>query len=147
VQADLCSLPRSIGQFNRVYCVDVLQLIPSHRERLAAVRNLHEVLQPGGLCVISVSCWNYRARREGGQKEGICGTGGGEMYCYHFTPCELKSLLHEAGFSHIRLRGIRILPGRLVRHLPASFSILETWLSMVPVLAGAGRVVIAIGVR
>jgi 2-polyprenyl-3-methyl-5-hydroxy-6-metoxy-1,4-benzoquinol methylase len=147
VQSDLCAIPSSLGPFDSAYSVEVLGLIPSHRERRASVQRLYNLLKPGGKCLVSVSCWNFRTRLAEVKKEGLWGTGEKQMYTYYFTSRELRALLQETGFRDIQLRGLIILPGRITRHLPPSFSFVETWCSMVTPLAGIGRLVIAMGSR
>jgi SAM-dependent methyltransferase len=147
VHADLCNLPRSLGPFDSAYAVEVVDHIPSHRERLAAVQTVHDLLRPGGRCLISVHCWNPRSRRGGVEKEGFWGSGPRRLYHYYFSAHELRNLLHQAGFRGIRLRGLIILPGRISRSLPTSLAVLETWCSMVPACARFGSLVIGMGTR
>jgi SAM-dependent methyltransferase len=147
MQGDLCTIPSSLGPFDCAYAIEVLQLIPSRQEREAALQRLYTLLKPGGRCLISVQCWNRRTSRGGMAKEGFWETGARRMYSYYFTPHELRTLLEKAGFRDIRLRGLSILPGRITRHLPASFSAAEAWCAMLPLFAGIGRLIIAIGRR
>lgn len=147
VEADLCGIPAGLGPFDRAYAVEVLQHVPSAAERRAAVARLHDLLKPGGHCLVSTVCWNRRNRRAGTEKEGFWGAGERGLYVYAFAPRELGRLLAEVGFRDVRLRGLLVLPGRLTRHLPPSFAGLETWCSRVPALAGAGRYVVAMSRR
>jgi len=147
VQADLCSLLPSLGLFDKIYSVEVLQHIPSHPQRLLAMRRMRRLLEPGGTCVISVYCWNRRNRRSDGGKEGFWGTGDRMLYGYLYSPTGLGALLEETGFRDVRLHGLSILPGRLTRYLPPSLAVIETWCSMVPALSGMGRYVVATGKR
>lgn len=147
VQGDLCRLPDTIGTFDAAYSVEVVDHIPSHRERLAALRRLYDLLKPGGRCLVSVHCWNPRTRQARMEKEGFWGTGERRLYHYYFTSREIRGLFQEAGFQEIRLRGLRLLPGKITGRLPASFSVVETWCSMVAAFAEVGVLVIAIGRR
>ncbi len=144
---DLSSLPDSLGPFDRAYSVEVFSQIPSRRERREALGKIYGSLRPGGRCVVSVFCWNWRNRRVDPEKEGFWGTGERRLYGYLFTPLELGALLEEAGFRDIRLRGLMLLPGRITRHLPLRLAPLETWCSRVPGLSGMGRYVLASGRR
>ena len=147
VQADLCSITGSLGPFDVAYSVEVIQHIPSDRERRAALVRIYELLKPGGRCLISVVCWNSRTRREGAEKEGFWGTGDRRLYVYSFAPHEIGRLLIETGFHDVRVRGLLVLPGRITRHLPASLAVVDTWCSMIPALSCMGRYVIATGRR
>jgi SAM-dependent methyltransferase/RimJ/RimL family protein N-acetyltransferase len=147
VPADLCSIPASLGPFDNAYSVEVIQHIPSDRERRAALARIYESLKPGGRCLISVVCWSSQNRRGGAEKEGFWGTGDRRLYAYSFTPHEIGRLLIETGFRDIRLRCLRVLPGRITRRLPTSLARVETWCSMVPVFSGMGDFVIAMGRR
>lgn len=44
VSADLCSIPVSLGPFDNIYSVEVVQHIPSDKERRAALTKMHELL-------------------------------------------------------------------------------------------------------
>lgn len=147
VEGDLCRLPRSLGPFDSAYSIEVLEHIPSHRERLAAVRKLYDLLRPGGRCLISDNCWSPRNRRAQAEKEGFWGMGERRLYHYYFTPSELSALLHQGGFRDIRLRGLLLLPGRITRLLPLSFASVESWCSALPPFAGSGLLVLGLGRR
>jgi len=139
--ADLCDLPPSLADFDRVYSVAVLPHIPSHAQRLAAMRGFHRVLRPGGACLVEVPCHGPRARVP---KEGFLDGG---TYQFLFTPQELRELLEQAGFVDVSIHGMILLPGRLTRHFPEAFAPLELWCSLVPALAGGARRLIATGRR
>jgi 2-polyprenyl-3-methyl-5-hydroxy-6-metoxy-1,4-benzoquinol methylase len=145
VQSDLCALRKPVPSCDAVYCVDMLQHIPSHLERLIAVRRCYEALNRGGRFLISVYCWNVRNRKEGIEKEGFWGTGERRLYRYYFSPADLRTLLEEAGFRDIRIRGQIILPARITQHFPRSLALMETWCSMAPCFRGLGRYVMATG--
>jgi len=145
VCGDLCSMDTSIGQFDKVYSVEAIQHIPSHRARLAAVRRMYDVLRPGGQCVMMTTCWNGRNWIEGLPKEGFWGEGERKLYMYYFSPREFRSLIREAGFVDVRIRGLIVLPRKITRLLPISFGFVELWSSLVPALAGASTYIIAIG--
>jgi ubiquinone/menaquinone biosynthesis C-methylase UbiE len=44
-----------------VTCIAVLHHVPSHKERLESIKELHRILKPGGIMILSV--WNLRAKR------------------------------------------------------------------------------------
>ncbi len=44
-----------------VTCIAVLHHVPSHEERLRSIKELHRILKPGGIMILSV--WNLRAKR------------------------------------------------------------------------------------
>jgi ubiquinone/menaquinone biosynthesis C-methylase UbiE len=139
--ADLCDLPATLHDFDRVYSVAVLPHIPSHAQRLAALRGFHRILRPGGACLVEVPCYGPRARMP---KEGFLDGG---TYQYLFSPAELRALLEEAGFVDVSVHGMIVLPGRLTRRFPATLAFLELWCSLVPALAGSARRLIATGRR
>ncbi len=141
VVADVCQLPRSLGPFDLVYSVAVLPHVPSQAQRLAALRAFHDVLKPGGRCVVEVPCWN---RRSEVPKEAFLHGG---TYQYQFTPGELGLALEEAGFRGVSLHAAIVLPGRLTRRLAPRWAGLEVWCSRLPLLAGSGRRLIAVGRR
>ncbi|MFI5006021.1 MAG: class I SAM-dependent methyltransferase [Solirubrobacterales bacterium] len=145
--ADLCRLPRSLPPFDAAYSIEVVDHIPSDRERLAAVQSFHDRLRPAGRCLVSVHCWNSRSRGAGVEKEGFWGTGERRLYHHYFTTLELRDLLQRAGFQDIRLRGLNVLPGRIARALPPSVAGLELACSTVPAFAGLGSLVIGMGTR
>lgn len=147
VQGDLCHLPSFPGPFDSAYSVEVVDHIPSHRERLAAVQTVYKLLRPGGRFLISVHCWNPRSRRTRREKEGFWGTGERRLYIYYFTAGELRDLLQQAGFQNIRLWGLIILPEWMTRFLPTSLAALETWCSMVPASVQISSLVVGIGRR
>lgn len=145
-QGDLCALPDSLGLFDKIYSVEVVQSIPSAMQRRLAMSQMHRLLKPGGTFVISLHCWNRRNQNNGDrEKEGFWGSGDRMLYGYLYSPEELGALLEETGFRDVRLHGMTILPGRLTRYLPASLAVVETWLSMVPALSGMGHYVVATG--
>lgn len=142
---DLCNLQKSGAQFDKAYAIGVIQHIPSQRGRLTAVRNIFEMLCPGGECLITAVSWNSRNRTPGLQKEGFWGKGERRLYRFYFARNELRSLMEEAGFVDIRLRGLIVLPRRLTNLLPPSWASLEAWASRLSFSTATGRDLIAIG--
>lgn len=138
--ADVCDLPADLGTFDTVVSSEVLQHVPSEKERLKALRGFHRVLHPGGRCVVNVVCWNRRVREA---KDGFWSNGG--TYCHYFTPAELRAMLELSGFRRVSLHGLLITPGSLTRRLPSSLAYLESALSSFSFMAGAGRFLIGVG--
>jgi SAM-dependent methyltransferase len=147
LQGDLCNLPASLGLFDSAYSIEAIQHIPSHKERVRAVRNMLQVLKPGGTCLISVAAWNRRVAREIQDKEGFWGTDARRIYAYCFTPHQLRSLMQEAGVRDVRIRGVMALPGRICRRLPLALSRLESYCSAIPQLAPLSWFVMGTGRR
>lgn len=132
LESDLCVLPASLGPFDRAYSIEVLQHIPSARERLQALRSVRAVLKPGGRFLVCVFGWNWRVRRAGWRKEGFWGEGDRRLYaCYH-TPAELRAVMQQAGFRNVKVRGLIVLPGRITKRLPPRLACLETWAAALP---------------
>jgi SAM-dependent methyltransferase len=147
VQGDLCSIAPSLGPFDTAYSIEAIQHIPSHRERVAAVRSMLRVLKPGGKCLISVAAWNRRVAREISQKEGFWGEGDRRLYAFCFTPAELRSLMEEAGVKDVKVRGVTVLPGRICRRLPLALTGFEAWCTAIPQLARVSWFVLGVGSR
>ena len=145
IQSDLRDLPSSLGPFDGAYSVEVLQHIPSAQERIGAMRAMHSLLKPGGICLVGVSCWGVRSWREGARKEGWWGRGERRLYHRYFTPSELRGLMSSAGFEQVRLYGLIMWPGRVTRLLPPALSWVESACSAIPAFAGLGRYVVATG--
>jgi SAM-dependent methyltransferase len=137
---DVCDLPADLGGFDTVYCSEVLQHVPTHALRLAALGGFRRVLRPGGRCVVNVLCWNRRVK---GDKDGFWDANG--AYRHYATPAEVRGWFDEAGFRRVSLHGLLIAPGSITRRLPASLAFMEARLSTIPMLAGAGRFVIGVG--
>jgi ubiquinone/menaquinone biosynthesis C-methylase UbiE len=102
---DLRALPLQDAMADRALCFEVLQHIPTDDFRQQALRELHRVLRPGGLLVLSVYRWRGRIRRH---KEGFFDHG---LYRYAFTPRELRTAMRAAGFEDVRVGGAVVLPG------------------------------------
>lgn len=97
---DITELQLESASVDKVMSVGVIQHIPSHSERLKTIRDFYRVLKNGGRLVFDVYRWGGAIRDH---KEGYWG---GALYRYAFTEDELVSLLSEAGFVQIRVRGI-----------------------------------------
>jgi SAM-dependent methyltransferase len=144
VQADLCSLPGSLGKFDKACSIGVIQHIPSHQARLDAIRSIRAALRPGGSFLMTVICWNFRVTAGFG-KEGFWGEGDRRLYRYYFTVQEARQLLLDAGFVDVEARGLLVLPKRLTDRLPASMTWLERVIAKIPAFSGYGRDVLVIG--
>lgn len=135
VEADVRKLPLEDAHFDRVICAQVLQHLPSDEDRLAAARELHRVLRPGGILAATVYRWRGHVRRH---KEGFWEGG---LYRYAFTAREFERLLRAAGFSAVRVGGAGILPA-LTRRLGIGLD-LQRRLAFTPVGRHLGDYVVA----
>ena len=104
-------------RFPAIVCFAVLHHVPGVRRRLRLLRQLHGLLQPGGVCVLSV--WQFvhvpRLRRKicDWQQAGITAAqveaqdylldwqrgGSGLRYAHQFSLAELAQLCARAGFE------------------------------------------------
>ena len=124
VIADMRSLPLSDHTFDRVFCIAALHHIPSHTYQLAALKEMHRVLQPGG--ILCMTNWNLHMQERYVKKrqklavqhpdwfDGLSdrdfliswkwhiGNQTVYRYYYSFAEDELAQLLAEAGFKTIR---------------------------------------------
>ena len=104
-------------RFPAIVCFAVLHHVPGVRRRLRLLRQLHGLLQPGGVCVLSV--WQFahvpRLRRKicDWQQAGVTAAqvdaqdylldwqrgGSGLRYAHQFSLAELAQLCARAGFE------------------------------------------------
>ena len=104
-------------RFPAIVCFAVLHHVPGARRRLRLLRQLHGLLQPGGVCVLSV--WQFahvpRLRRKicDWQQAGVMAGqvdaqdylldwqrgGSGLRYAHQFSLAELAQLCARAGFE------------------------------------------------
>ena len=104
-------------RFPAIVCFAVLHHVPGARRRLRLLRQLHGLLQPGGVCVLSV--WQFahvpRLRRKicDWQQAGVTAAqvdaqdylldwqrgGSGLRYAHQFSLAELALLCARAGFE------------------------------------------------
>ncbi len=144
VQEDLCRYEGPPDHFDKAYSFEVFQHIPSHSERVVAMRRIFKACKPGAMCAIIAVGWN---RRSLGMKEAIKGDDERRLYFFKFAPHELRALLQEAGFERTRTRGLIVLPRRLTRRLPDRFSKLELLASHAPFSDQLGSFVLAVGYK
>lgn len=142
-QSDICNYPGESGHFDGILCSEVLQHVPTHKERIRGVENLYRMLKPGGHCLINVIRWRDS---KGEEKEGYWGKDQ-DIYRNYFTREEMVLLLEEAGFKNFFIRGLDILPQRLSRFLPTEWAPVDTWLARVPLSGSWGNNILAIGVK
>lgn len=126
------------------YSNETIQHIATAAGRRAALENIRNVLKPGGRCVVLTIAWS---RRIGQAKEGYWpGERGGQgAYRIYYTAREIAALMESAGFRNVRVRGLIVLPGILMRRLPVRLHVLELWLSKLRVGINASRMLIATG--
>lgn len=144
---DLCKVSLPSTPFDKAFSIEVIQHIPSHAERVLALRKVHDVLRPGGQFLMTVIAWNTRNRVDGLQKEGFWGEDDRKLYRMYFEPSDLRQLMADAGFIDVHLHGVIVLPRRITDKLPVSLSALETVASGLPGSAGIGRDLLAVGRR
>jgi 2-polyprenyl-3-methyl-5-hydroxy-6-metoxy-1,4-benzoquinol methylase len=142
-ESDLCRYCDKVDHFDGILCNEVLQHIPSHPERLRGLIRLNKALRPGGKFLINVIRWRGS---ETESKEGYWGEHG-EIYRNYFTPDEVDSLLREAGFVNIHLRGIDIVPQRVSRFISGKWTILDQALSRIPLSRHWGNNIVAFGTK
>jgi len=94
-------IPR-IAAFDKAFSTQVIQHIPSHELRIAALRNIRDALKQGGELVCEMFDYNSKKwimRRikdfKPFKKEEVLE----DYYCHYFTADEFLKLLKEAGFS------------------------------------------------
>lgn len=88
-------------QVDKVISIQVIQHIPTYTERCKAVRNLHNQLKDGGVCVITLYNYGFFSKRKL-QKEGKFPGG---IYYLRFTSDEAEGLMRDCGFKDISIRG------------------------------------------
>jgi SAM-dependent methyltransferase len=144
--ADIITYAPEPASFDRAICNDVLQHLPSHKERLQAVRNIWQSLRPDGIFVTSNYRWGGWIKdptpKEDRNYHGI------GLYRYAFTEQELGSLLQEAGFRSVHSVGIIRTPRKFRRHLPPSLAlIVESTLTRLGLFGNSAQYVMAWGVK
>lgn len=125
-QASATALPLKGASFDGALFIAALHTIPGRANRIAALAELHRVLKPGALALVTVwSRWQEKyaweflkelpralleGRRDFGDKlvpwrEGEMGL----LRYYHFyTRAELRADLHAAGFDGVSITSHRI---------------------------------------
>jgi ubiquinone/menaquinone biosynthesis C-methylase UbiE len=111
---DVRSLPLENETADRVLCSEVIQHVPGNEGRRQALKELHRILRPGGILVITAYRWHGHIRRT---KDGFFENG---LYRYAFTAREFGALMRSAGFEEVRIGGTVVLP-RLSERLGVSF--------------------------
>jgi len=117
--ANLERIPLASGSFDVVLCVETLEHVPDHG---AAIAELHRVLMPGGIFIVSVPTeknelrGSYKQQLQWHEKSG---------HLHSFSREELGHLLEAAGFSICRRIWVDMLGGR-VRHAIVSGALWRT---------------------
>ena len=95
-----------IAAFDKAFSTQVIQHIPSRELRLAALRNIRDVLKEGGIFVCQLFDYDsakWRMRRikdfKPFKKEEVLD----DYYCYYFNAREFLKLLAEVGFKNNKL--------------------------------------------
>lgn len=103
-EADASDLPFGTGTVDRVCCHQGLQFFP---DRLAALKEVRRVLEPGGRVTLATwgritdNPWPAALVRAVGELLGHEAGAGMAMVCALGDPAELETLLVEAGFDEI----------------------------------------------
>jgi len=94
-QEDLTALSFETGSVARILSCDTLEHVPDY---IAALREMHRVLEPGGMAIIHVPIY-YVDRAEG---EPTAPTADPWEHVRYFSARELAKLLKGAGFTVLR---------------------------------------------
>lgn len=124
IQADALKLPFKDNSFDTVFSIAVLHHIPSKENRVRFVSEAHRVLNPGGVCVLTV--WNTLQRKFikihivnslkkifGLSKLDIgdiiipFGKNKRQRYIHSFTKKSLRKLFEKNDFSNISIQKIK----------------------------------------
>ena len=123
--SDLRSTPYPDGAFDGVISLGVVE----HEEAgpLAALRELHRILRPGGVAIITVPWDGPRQRRVSARY--FPPEKGGTFFQYFMTEEELASYLREAGFEPLatglmRSPSLALLSPAMYAHLPGKLNAL-----------------------
>lgn len=126
VCGDICELPFKPNSFDRAAAVQIIQQIPSRKERITALKNINYALRGRGRVVITVLKQKSWCNLVENGKEGPLVTAK-DIYVYLYDLADFCEELKEAGFSVIRVVGINNLPVRYLKRL----GILGVWLDLV----------------
>ncbi|MGA3083607.1 MAG: methyltransferase domain-containing protein [Thermodesulfobacteriota bacterium] len=125
VCGDVTDLPFKPASFDRAVAIQVTQHLPSRKERIRGLKNIHSVLKENGILSLSVDNQNTWAEMVENGKEGpFIHTP--DLYIYLYNPTDLKEELEEAGFFEIKIREINNLPVNYLRKL----KFLGVWLDL-----------------
>lgn len=87
---------------DKVVCAQVIQHLPNNEARIAALHNMRDRLNPGGLCVVTLYNWNARFFKRSFQQSGTFPNG---IDYFRFSPGQAKLMFESAGFDDIRVHG------------------------------------------
>ncbi len=140
---DLNQLSVAEDSLDAIASVGVLHHIPTHELRCDAVRRLRIALRPGGRLAVVVYRWggmiDASEPKEGRHSSGI--------YYHSFASSDLRTLVMEAGFRRVRIRGLVSFPVRVRRYLPVAAALLEPLLMAAPWSAYVSDFLIATAVK
>ncbi|MGM0629427.1 MAG: class I SAM-dependent methyltransferase [Patescibacteria group bacterium] len=124
IQADALKLPLKDNSFNTIFSIAVLHHIPSKGNRVRFVSEAYRVLNPGGVCVLTV--WNtlnckftkihvlnslkkilFLSKLDFGDIIIPFGKNKRKRYIHSFTKKGLKKLFEKNGFSNISIQKIK----------------------------------------
>ncbi len=132
--------------YDRAICNEVLQHLPRHEARLAAVRRIYKCLKPEGLFATANYRWGGFTKPPA-PKEEIDHENSG-LVRFSFTEEELRALLEEVGFRNVRSFGIIRMPARIRSILPAWTACLaEKCLNALDWKSNNAQLVLAVGTK
>jgi SAM-dependent methyltransferase len=117
--SDVRSMPYADGMFDGVISLGVVE--HDQAGPLAALREVHRVLRPGGVAIITVPC--DRPRQRSSSARQFPPKNGGSFFQYFMTEEELAAYMREAGFEPLamgllRLPSLALLSPALFMRLP-----------------------------
>lgn len=122
------SLPTDIIA-TRVVSVQLFQHVPSSEGRAKTMKNIAQVLKPGGRAIVANEMYGLSRRVRGAPQEL---DGPGILYFHTFTPRELVDLVQGAGLIPLRIRGCGIFYWTRYVGAPRALVKLDRWESNLP---------------
>lgn len=125
-----------------ILCTEAILHIPSEQHRKKAVKNLFNLLKPGGRLVLAVVPFTKRS-----SLKITDGRGKGGYYSYRFTPKELFDLVESAGFANVRVRGCVNFRGFIRSRLPKWLWWTDVAFSYLPFSSRFGHLIFCTAVK
>lgn len=133
------SLPQAIDS---ILCTEAILHIPSEQHRKKAVKNLFNLLKPGGRIVLAVVPFTKRS-----SQKITDGRGKGGYYSYRFTSKELLDLVKSAGFANAHVRGCVNFRGFIRSRLPKWLWWTDVAFSYLPFSSRFGHLIFCTAVK
>lgn len=114
VCGDICDMPFQPAGFEYACSIGAIQHIPSVTERYRALANIHFILKTNAAFVLTVPNQKTWHDMVDNGKDGPLKSCP-DLYIYLFNPSDLRFELEQAGFAVEKIRGINILPARMIR--------------------------------